>query len=97
MLAVGNALSFDKGTVCAFKRKFSGMRGDMARYKEGTSLWRIRDGHWRQSINLDIKCCTRSRSGVVLGQGYKYEPLMSVIGIEHLHNKNRLRDKHRVV
>jgi hypothetical protein len=26
-----------KRTVCAFKMKFSGMRGDVARYKEGTS------------------------------------------------------------
>jgi hypothetical protein len=47
----------------------------------------VRDGHWRQSIILNIKCCTRSRPGVVLRQGYKYKPLMSVIGIEHLHNK----------
>jgi hypothetical protein len=38
-------------------------------------------------INLGNKCCTRGRLGVVLGQGYKYEPLMSVIGIEQFHNK----------
>jgi hypothetical protein len=63
------------------------MRDDVARYKEGMNLWNVRDGYWRQSINLDIKYCTRSRPGVVLGQGYKYKPLMSVIGIEHLHNK----------
>jgi hypothetical protein len=87
MLAVGNAPSFGKRTVCAFKGKFSGMRGDVARYKEGTSWWYIRDGHWRRSISLDIKCCTRNRPEVVLGQGYKYKPLMSVIRIEHLHNK----------
>jgi hypothetical protein len=31
---VGNALSFDKRTICAFKGKFSGMHGDVARYKE---------------------------------------------------------------
>jgi hypothetical protein len=31
MLAVGNTPSFDKTTVCAFKRKFSGMRDDVAR------------------------------------------------------------------
>jgi hypothetical protein len=36
-LAVGNVLSFGKGTVCAFEEKFSGMRGDVTRYKEGTS------------------------------------------------------------
>jgi hypothetical protein len=47
----------------------------------------MRDGHRRRSFNLNIKCCTRSRPGVVLGQGYKYEPLMNVIGIEHLHNQ----------
>jgi hypothetical protein len=85
--AVGNAPSFGKRTVCAFKGKFSGMHGDVAWYKEGTISWRIRDGHWRRSISLAIKCCTRSRPGVVLGQGYKYKHLMSVIGIEHLHNK----------
>jgi hypothetical protein len=31
MLAVGNTPSFDKRTVCACKRKFSGMRDDVAR------------------------------------------------------------------
>jgi hypothetical protein len=36
---------------------------------------------------LNIKCCTRSRPRVVLRQGYKYKPLMSVIGIEHFHNQ----------
>jgi hypothetical protein len=29
--------SFGKRTVCAFEGKFSGMRGDVARYKERTS------------------------------------------------------------
>jgi hypothetical protein len=42
-------------------------------------------------INLDIECCTRSRTGVMLGQGYKYKPLMYVIGIEQFHNKPALR------
>jgi hypothetical protein len=42
----------------------------------------MRDGHWRQSFNLGTKCCPRSRLGVMLRQGYKYKPLMSVIGIE---------------
>jgi hypothetical protein len=37
VLAVGTTPSFGKRTVCACKRKFSGMRGDVARYKEGTS------------------------------------------------------------
>jgi hypothetical protein len=31
MLAVGNTPSFGRRTVCAFKRKFSGMHGDVAR------------------------------------------------------------------
>jgi hypothetical protein len=31
MLAVGNTPSFGKRTVCACKKKFSGMRGDVAR------------------------------------------------------------------
>jgi hypothetical protein len=66
------------------------MRGDVARYKEGTSWWHVRDRHWCRNINLGIKCCTHSWPGVVLGQGYKYKPLMSVIGIEHLHNKTGL-------
>jgi hypothetical protein len=33
MLAVGNMPSFGRRTVCAFKRKFSGMRDDVARIK----------------------------------------------------------------
>jgi hypothetical protein len=31
MLAVGNTPTFGKRTVCAFKRKFSGIRGDVSR------------------------------------------------------------------
>jgi hypothetical protein len=38
-------------------------------------------------INLGNKCCNHARLGVVLGQGYKYEPLVFVIGIEQFHNK----------
>jgi hypothetical protein len=56
-------------------------------YKEGTNWWRVRDGHWRRDINLGNECCTRSRPGVVLGQGYKYKSLVFVIGIEQFHNK----------
>jgi hypothetical protein len=37
-----------------FAGEFSGMRGDVARCKERTSWWRIRDGHWRRNINLGI-------------------------------------------
>jgi hypothetical protein len=88
MLVVGNTLSFGRRTVWALKKgSFRECVMTWPGYKEGTNWWRVRDGHWRRSINLGIKCCTRSRPGVVLGQGYKYKPLMSIIGIEHLHNK----------
>jgi hypothetical protein len=40
-----------------------------------------------RGINLGNKCCNRGRLGVVLEQGYKYEPLVFVIGIEQFHNK----------
>jgi hypothetical protein len=51
----------------------------------------VQDRHWRRGINLGNKCCTRDRLGVMLGQGYKYEPLVFVIGIEQFHNKPALR------
>jgi hypothetical protein len=43
-----------KRLFALLKEKFSGMRGDVARCKERMSWWRIQDGHWRRSINLDI-------------------------------------------
>jgi hypothetical protein len=36
---------------------------------------------------LGNKCCNRGRLGVVLGPGYKYKPLVFVIGIEQFHKK----------
>jgi hypothetical protein len=36
---------------------------------------------------LGNKFCNRGRLGVVLEQGYKYGPLVFVIGIEQFHNK----------
>jgi hypothetical protein len=36
---------------------------------------------------LGNKCCNRGRLGVVLEPGYKYKPLVFVIGIEQFHNK----------
>jgi hypothetical protein len=48
VLAVGNAPSFGKRTVCAFKRKFSGMRGDVARYEKG----RV-DGAYEMDIGVE--------------------------------------------
>jgi hypothetical protein len=38
-------------------------------------------------LNLGNKCCNRGRLGVVLEPGYKYKPLVCVIGIEQFHNK----------
>jgi hypothetical protein len=37
--------------------------------------------------NLGNKCCNRGRLGVMLEQGYKYVPLVFVIGIKQFHNK----------
>jgi hypothetical protein len=36
---------------------------------------------------LGNKCCNRGPLGVVLEPGYKYKPLVFVIGIEQFHNK----------
>jgi hypothetical protein len=36
---------------------------------------------------LGNKCCNRGQLGVVLEQGYKYGPLVFVIGIKQFHNK----------
>jgi hypothetical protein len=36
---------------------------------------------------LGNKCCNRGQLGVVLEPGYKYKPLVFVIGIEQFHNK----------
>jgi hypothetical protein len=39
------------------------------------------------ALILGNKYCNRGRLGVVLEQGYKYEPLVFVIGIGQFHNK----------
>jgi hypothetical protein len=39
---------------------------------------------------LGNKYCSRGRLGVMLEPGYKYEPLLFVIGIEQFHNKPAL-------
>jgi hypothetical protein len=41
-------------------------------------------------LNLSNKCCNHGRLGVVLEPGYKYKPLVFVIGMEQLHNKPAL-------
>jgi hypothetical protein len=38
-------------------------------------------------LMLGSKYCSRGRLGVMLEPGYKYEPLVFVIGIEQFHNK----------
>jgi hypothetical protein len=65
----------------------------------GNAWWRglnIKKGRIDEECETDIsagtlilgnKCCNRGRLGVVLEQGYKYEPLVFVIGIEQFHNK----------
>jgi hypothetical protein len=39
------------------------------------------------TLILGNKCCNLGLLGVVLEPGYKYEPLVFVIGIEQFHNK----------
>jgi hypothetical protein len=55
--------------------------------RKGMNWWWIRDRHDAMVLNLSNKCCNRGRLGVVLGPGYKYKPLVFVIGIEQFHNK----------
>jgi hypothetical protein len=47
----------------------------------------VRDKHDAMTLILGNKCCNRGRLGVVLEPGYKYEPLVFVIGIKQFHNK----------
>jgi hypothetical protein len=65
----------------------------------GNAWWRvlnIKKGRIDDGCKTDIgvgalilgdKCCNRGRLRVVLEWGYKYEPLVFVIGIEQFHNK----------
>jgi hypothetical protein len=55
--------------------------------KKGMNWWWIRDEHDAMVLILGDKCCNRGRLGVVLEPGYKYKPLVFVIGIEQIHNK----------
>jgi hypothetical protein len=38
-------------------------------------------------LTLGNKCCNRGQLGVVLEPGYKYKPLVFVIGIKQFHTK----------
>jgi hypothetical protein len=55
--------------------------------KKETSCWWIRNRHDVMLWVLGSKYCNRSWLGVMLGTGYKYKPLVFVIGIEQFHNK----------
>jgi hypothetical protein len=55
--------------------------------KKEAGWWWIRNRHDAMLLVLGNKYCNRGRLGVVLETGYKYEPLVFVIGIEQFHNK----------
>jgi hypothetical protein len=91
MPAVGSSPSFSRRAVLRLEEEAFGKTWmTWPEYKEGTNWWQVQDEHWRQAINLGNKCCTRGRLGVMLEKGYKYEPLVFVIGIEQFHNKPAL-------
>jgi hypothetical protein len=86
--AVGSTSSFDRRTVPRMKEEAFGSawwRGLVT--KRETSWWWIRDGHDAMVLILGNKYCKRGRLGVMLEPGYKYKPLVFVIGIEQCHNK----------
>jgi hypothetical protein len=86
--AVGSTSSFDRRTVPHMKAEAFGSawwRG-LDAWKEA-SWWWIGDGHDAMVLFLGNKCCNRGRLGVMLEPGYKYKPLVFVIGIEQFHNK----------
>jgi hypothetical protein len=56
-------------------------------YKERDELMTGTSRHDAIVLILGNKCCYRGRLGVVLEPGYKYKPLVFVIGIEQFHNK----------
>jgi hypothetical protein len=64
--------------------------------KKKTSWWWIRDGHDAMVLILGNKYCNRGRLWVMLEPGYKYKPLVFVIGIEQF-TTNRPRANFRVL
>jgi hypothetical protein len=62
---------------------------------EGRDEWMDRHSHL--GIKLGIKYCIRSPPGVKDRTGYKYEPWMYVIVIEHSHNKTGFTPNFRVL
>jgi hypothetical protein len=85
---VGSTSSFGRRTFHGWKRKaFGNVWWWRLSIKKGMNWWRVRDGHDAMVLILRNKCCKRGRLGVVLEPGYKYKPLVFVIGIEQFHNK----------
>jgi hypothetical protein len=86
--AVGSTSSFGRRTVPQMKVEAFGSvwwRGLDTR--KGASWWWIRDRHDAMVLILGNKCCNHGRLGVMLEPGYKYKPLVFVIGIEQFYNK----------
>jgi hypothetical protein len=67
--------------------KEKGIRERVMTWIEYKQRRRIDDRCETDMTPLGNKCCNRGRLGVLLEQGYKYEPLVFVIGIEQFHNK----------
>jgi hypothetical protein len=86
--AVGSTSSFGRRVVPWMKAEAFGSAWWRGLYtKKETSWWWIRDGHDAKVLILDNKYCNRGRLGVMLQPGYKYKPLVFVLGIEQFHNK----------
>jgi hypothetical protein len=86
--AVGITSSFGRRTVPRMKAEaFGSAWWHGLDTKRETSWWWIRDGHDAMVLILGNKYCKRGRLGVMLEPGYKYKPLVFVIGIEQCHNK----------
>jgi hypothetical protein len=86
--AVGSASSFSKRAFPQLKAETFGIvwwRGPDIKKEAG--WWWTRNRHDVMLLVLGNKCCDRDWLGVLLEQGYKYGPLVFVIGIEQFHNK----------
>jgi hypothetical protein len=57
-------------------------------YKEGDELMMDTRRNDAMVLILGNKYCNRGRLGVMLEPGYKYKPLVFVIGIDQFHNKS---------
>jgi hypothetical protein len=88
---VGSTSSFGRRAVPQMRAEaFGSTWWRRLNTKKKASRWWIRDGHDAIMLILGNKYCNRGRLGVMLESGYKYKPLVFVIGIEQFH-KNRPR------